>query len=222
MDSAKEIACMKINGQLPVLPNQSLPQGNREETGFDNLLCTPSKHTQGGDYYLQHQNQLQESALTFKSLSRNKPSASIVLNPIEHSEINQESLTDLNGVTHNLAEDPSLLKLEFSTPITALNDEIKLVALIEKTSNLVPNNLNTEIINKPSANKLLELKTNSVLTETVFKNHQLYISDNTVELTINTTQLSKQETFELKKLIKQWLADKGLAVKQWIINGEPQ
>lgn len=64
---------------------------------------------------------------------------------------------------------------------------------------------------------------NPVLTNTViFKNHQLFVDNHFAELTLNTLQLSKDETKALQQLIKQWLGRKGIILKQFIINGDLQ
>ena len=65
----------------------------------------------------------------------------------------------------------------------------------------------------------------SLLTPTppsVFKHYHLYLNENQVELTLNTTYLSKQQISQLQKFIHQWLSQKGYTLKQLMLNGEHQ
>ena len=57
------------------------------------------------------------------------------------------------------------------------------------------------------------------LPSVFFKNHQVVILNNQVELSINTAKFSKQTSRDLQILIKQWLVKNGYVLKQLTING---
>jgi len=179
----------------------------------------------GDDYYWQHQHQLQQSALRFtpracQAKKANLASAENVELPITEWIATNQCNSNVLGSTpsrqlENNAFSPTFgpyFKVDqlITTVYTRLETPERPPECAIADKSLVKDN-NTRVINK----QLL-------LTSMTYKNHQLFINDNLVELALNTTQLSKQQTNELQQFIKQWLTNKGYALKRLIINGVSQ
>lgn len=215
---------MKIMGQILSETLKPTTNANQHDVFFDVLLNAPMNKTQGDEYYWQHQNHMQQSALTFNTLAANteKP-----LNNYEDNSGNYPLIK--SGTLHTIQQNPShyvdmqnsvsskslpslKLPIEHLTNVLITMREQSAIQLESRLADNVRKNI---ISNTTHFNQIVPEKA-------VFKSWQLFLNDNFAELSLNTTQLSKEETTELHKLIKQWLTEKGYALKQFIINGVSQ
>lgn len=195
------------------------------DAGFSHLLNLADKGTSGDDYYRQHQNQLQQSALSFKPFLT-KERLPLPLDS-ENALVLKKSSTAVHvevDSAHTQHTAQTSLKLELQ--ISEKNPQFLIEALIKDMESMMTSWVSLpEVIVKSTPQPLpivQHIKQTVVPPYRSFKNHQLFIHDKSVELTLNTTQLSKQQTYELQNFIKQWLAKKGYCLKQLIINGVKQ
>ena len=226
---------MKVDGQQnPLTKNLARVEQKRPST-FDCLLKTNgsgtsmpalSKSLSGDDYYWQHQNQLQQSALTFNPIVSKTHSPPII--PDDDTTIQPESsITAINmDTTEQQMPINRLVEtyLTQSTTLETLDVELLLTTIEQGIQNAVSHNDIKRVNQTLSKNNCdRKLIANEVmLANSLFKHYQLFISSNHVELTLNTAQLSNRQTSELQKLIKQWLSNKGYSLKQLMINGVQQ
>ncbi len=217
---------MKINTQPIILTQNSVPFERDQDSGFEQVLDSRSEPNSrnGDDYYWQHQSQLQRSALTFNPLlSRAKIP---VITPADET-MTQPAPPPL--ATDATQQRPHInIPQERYLPEPTMLSEIdvqQLILTIEKFIENPGNNLEFKMtdqtVSKPSRCQQ-PINNQASQPNALFKNHQLFLSNNVVELTLNTVPLSKQEAYELQKLIKQWLANKGYSLKQLMINGVQQ
>lgn len=217
---------MKIDSQSVPLPTQSAAYAPERDEGFEQLLHSPTKQTKDGDYYWQHQDQLQQSALTFYSLNHNVRIAKEINGVMK---INEPTNCPIDEANLEVAQH----QIRFETETNAISRELnslsdcelnELVTLIKKTIEALGNSVEQKPNDKPIVRsiKQQEISSPSALPDAVLKNHQLFLNNNAAELSLNTSRLSTQEASELKKLIKKWLINKGFTLKQLVINGELQ
>ena len=215
---------MKIDAQIAMLNTMIEPNKYEQDTCFEHVLDSPGKERQDDDYYWQHQSQLQQSALTFNPLvgKASHPEITsfdkaIVKSPALVATDIEQQLTHLCIIMDNY--------VPMSTTIAELGIE-QLIDGISTTLNPTGRHAEAEITDQAVVNKYSKqpISNQPLLQSTLlsFKNHQLFLSDNALELTLNTTHLSKQQASELQKLIKQWLTQKGYTLKQLMINGVQQ
>lgn len=214
---------MKISDQLITNTFHPGSSKNGHDVYFDALLNSSVKQNSGDEYYWQHQNQLQQSALRFNPLCV-KHIEQLEFEPTETGKPCINLQTDTSDTVQQISN--SSIKTGCEVIETALlpmipeqsNKTVK--AVFEQVMIYLENKLEDKLT-RNDAHKLI-LSKQPIADTVIFKNHQLFIDNNVVELTLNTSQLSKDETSELQKLVKQWLANKGYILKQFIINGEIQ
>lgn len=208
---------MKINTQSPLFMDKLTSAKPEQETGFEDLI------RQDDAYYWQHQNQLQQSAITFNPFVRDT-----------HQTITSDTkkTTNItNPVINITANEPSpvhvlFIRLEKTTPECITAPELiieQLMMHIEHITEQTSMGTEHQIVEQPIVKKTLYLKpVLNAATPSTFKNYQLFLEDNQVELTFNTTRLSKQHITALQKSVQHWLRDRGYTLKQLMINGVPQ
>ena len=214
---------MKIDGQIAPLASNFTSVESDKTSGFDRLLDSPTH--QGDDYYWQHQHQLQVSALTFHPLVDSKAKKNLITS--NYQDINQ-SITTPKAIPN---ADTRQLLVPINKPLEQSSSEsIRLsVPEVESVIATLEHILQNPGVD-PSARRMDPFVTNNShgpqpinhpasLPNSMFKNYQLFLTNNVVELTLNTTQLSKQQASDLEKIIKQWLTHKGYSLKQLTING---
>ncbi len=214
---------MKIDILTLLNPMQHDVSKDNQHNDFETLL-NPGQFDD--NYYWQHQNQLEQSALTFEPHSsmnktqtihfQDKPTLSQLYSE-SHAESPKQSILPEHERILTRLEMTQEQVLEFK-PITA-----GISHPIEKTIT-PPERQNSPI--KDHGSKIKYIKNSLVqtdrLTPVQFKNHQLFIEDKQAELTLNTTTLSFDEAHALKTLLKKWLQAKSYTLKQLIINGVKQ
>lgn len=215
---------MKITDQLIPGTFKISSNQNNHDVFFDTLLNAPVKNNNGDDYYRQHQDQLQQSDLNFSPMTMS-PEKKPMAEPLENLKASTNNQTDpaclIEQNTKALAEPDCALIKTSSSPMMSpdqLNTTIKALhaaAIIQQENKLEDELPKNSRPNPANINPVLQ-------NPMVFKNHQLFINNNLAELSLNTTQLSKDEARELQKLVKQWLSNKGHVLKQFILNGEKQ
>jgi hypothetical protein len=221
MGIATARASMKIDNQITSLAKKPTSAEPRFDALFEDWLDTPSTKKNGDDYYWQHQNQLQQSALMFSSVNKQEAS----------KRDNREVLPDQDNRTaikNSVFVSPAMITpipKPVDTPSPSLASLISLaepqITGLKETHEPTTMSSDSKIINKMDAkNNSIEFIIRQILPKnSIFKNHQLFINNNEVELTLNTSQLSKEETHQLQKFMKQWLNQKGYALTKLIING---
>lgn len=215
---------MKITDQL--MPGLYKPASNtnRQDVFFDTLVNSPVKESKGDDYYLQHQTQLEQSGLTFSPMII-KPVNKPLTEPPGHSRASRDyqpdSEIDSRPLLNNSVEaEHVIINVSNSTMSPSGKVSTTVKQIYEQTILQLDSKQQTTIQDNTRAPSV---NANPVLSNTIsFKNHQLFIDNQLAEVTLNTTQLSKDETKALQQLVKQWLSRKGLVLKQLIINGDIQ
>lgn len=214
---------MKIMSQLLSETLKTTPNANQHDVFFDVLLNAPMNETKGDEYYWQHQNHMQQSALTFNTLAirTEKPLNDYAANSMNHPVSQAGTVHTIQPIPSQYADMQcvtSKILPSLTMPIehlTSVINTMRELSAIQPESRLA-DNVRRNIISSPT-------HINQIIPEkAVFKSWQLFLNNNFAELSLNTTQLSKEETNELHKLIKQWLTEKGYALKQFIINGVSQ
>ncbi|CDZ77056.1 hypothetical protein BN59_01335 [Legionella massiliensis] len=209
----------------PVEPRlrEPLAKEQLKPKGFAQCLETSCRGKTGDDYYWQHQQELQNSALQFKPLT-------------SINKLNSQTLAENEPATDRKLS-KLVLSQEFSAPIakseTFIPDyQIKIWtqefselinSVYDKSgqfSSCDSNEFSQEKL-RPSA--ISEPLANKVFTRPlVFKNHQLFIRTNEAEFSLNSADLNKEQIKELSLLVKQWLSNKGIKLEHLIINGVKQ
>lgn len=214
---------MKITAQLvPDTGKKTITQNNHDAY-FDVLLNSSTRETTGDDYYRQYQHQMQQSELTFHSLAtRIKKPAN---NDVEGFETHINTPSEMPYADEQSSCTGIEPKNDITKPVSSLMLPLEQFVLAIKTmreqASMPLENKRIENIEKDTDStpvRINQLPEKNI----IFKHHQLFLNNNLAELTLNTTQLSKDETNELQRLIKRWLANKGYTLKQFIINGVPQ
>lgn len=196
------------------------------DTGFETLLMmgmTDKPQNDGDAYYWQHQDQLQQSALTFKTpMHSTKP---LMPDAAPHLTIANECHQTLN-----IPKDAILKRVQTTKP-AEINKDILLDNPMDTMFVQFKNSLQRLSItpDKPplssetyAKNAIKPMSSTRQQVLSTFKNYQLFISDSQVELSIQTEHLSNQDVRELHIAIKHWLTDNGYSLKKWVINGVQQ
>ncbi|WP_298626866.1 hypothetical protein [uncultured Legionella sp.] len=216
---------MKINeqGNLPFSTQNLTGYSNnqRDETEFEHLIHTPSGSNTGDEYYWQHQGQLQKSSLRFEQhILEAKPQKSpfakdtLVCDShllFPHSDENQLLVitTDEASALTNKVENCLLSRPEdYSSHIKEQDQQ----SIAMMTSQAQPQTV--ESLKTIEAHAI-----QSRISQTIVKNHHLFIENDEVELSLNTQELNRLEEQELREMIHLNLKHKGLSLKQLIING---
>jgi hypothetical protein len=186
-----------------------------------NLLDT----RQADEYYWQHQHQLQQSDITFNSVVRDTnplipPDATLLKSPINLMEkFNLHQLNNINA--HPITVPTENVDRVRKGACDVLTAAPILVGTSQAPLPLLPT-ISIETMSE-AINTVLR-KTLPTPTATIMlKPYQLFVDDDDrIELTLNTTHLSKQQGLELQTFIRQWLNQKGFTLKQLVLNGEQQ
>ena len=215
-------AGMKIDNQVMPLANKQASVKPEINALFEDWLDAPTANSNSDDYYWQHQNQLQQSALTFASTNKSERTARSV--EVATLPDQESGMIAKNNVFARQPLLASALNSDNAPPEPLLNSVSPMkpiIAVFKKAIESTAMPIDNKILSKPDAkNSGKETITKQTMpTNLIFKNHQLFINNNLAELTLNTSQLSKQETQELQKLMKQWLMHKRYALTKLIING---
>ena len=217
---------MKIESQLTVIDGIRNTTTTKHAFEFDCLIDTENHTRKDDDLYWHHQDQLQQSELTFKSDSLLHTThlairAKDANKDFTMAQSNELSLPPSDGVSiFSNKKIPTLESIMLSNQllsvlVTQIQSQLKPThCLPEERATIAQTN---KALQTPTTRKI---ETNAI-NET-FKNYQLFLNGNQVELTLNTTLFSKQEIQDLRVLIKQWLTQKNYTLKQLLINGESQ
>jgi hypothetical protein len=219
-----ERAGMKIDTQRMTITNKFASLEQDKDRGFDYLLDDTNKKPKSDDYYWQHQNQLQRSDLTFNELG-SKPKNQVMFPEKPALLQPEEKRTDIclmPEVVHiNMPLDGCSSKLTHLSEFEMKQVSPILDIILQNPTNHSENKMMNLAVSK--TNHYQTLMSNKTLPRhSMFKNYQLFLDNNQVELTLNTSHFSKQQTNELQTTIKQWLTSKGYSLKQLIINGVQQ
>lgn len=212
---------MKISEQSIIFSNTQNQNHQSTSADFEQWLDTPTKQNSGDEFYWQHQDQLQQSQVTFESLPMAKQNAKPAISP--ETKISSNHLLPVPAETEQF---PSIIESYQREPVT--NSQESPLFLQELSTELqqlcsqlpIVENNNALIAKTPISIKSEEKR--SIETRTVqsqLKNYHLYIQDDEVEMSLYTQDLDHQEQLELKNMIKLNLKHKGLSLKQLIING---
>lgn len=214
---------MKINtpmGINPPLANSGTADVNQRDCSFENWLQSPTRQSSGDEYYWQHQQHLQRSALTFNGIDGNKKTPPATLAAQSTNQVNESNRV----VPDNMA---SALTPRASIPDNTVdeNNTAPLHIDLETTDPIQQQGVATKnpcLQKAPSAKK--SPATSTIIPKAPpqmdYKKHHLFIESDNIELSLNTQGMNREESHTLRQLIKQWLAKKGLRLTKLIINGE--
>lgn len=242
MGIAMQGTCMKIDNNNSLFPVKNQQHPTNHDAGFESILFEKNNSStipnrsdliddgkindksirKEDDFYWLHQNQLQQSALTFYPLVDKKiPMQSTYseitcqAHTLEKKAMAIEARTQIN----NPLEKKLLYPISIvSHDITALITSIKTV--LNQSIYTSTTKKAKETIATMSPKQILNHQ--ALTIPALLKKHQLFLSDKTAELTLNTSDLSQQQANELQRIIKDWLINKGYVLKQLIINGVKQ
>ena len=215
---------MKIDAQSMILTGKLTCLEPDQTSYFACLLDDTNKKHKSDDYYWQHQNQLQRSDLTFNSVE--SQSKSQMISPKNQTIAHQVQTVGSAQCALEFISVNDFLNRGSSKSTTTSELEIKQLSsaieifLESPTDHSDVKMVDEEISQNNRYQKLMRNQTS--LPSATFKNYQLFLNNNQIELTLNTTHFSKQQSNELQKSIKQWLTNKGYSLKQLIINGVAQ
>lgn len=217
---------MKINPQpLPVFQHAEHLEQHQQPSDFDRWLLKPKRS--GDDYYWQHQDQLQQSALRFDavikpidtSVTKDNPSCLLTIKTTEITESDTVKISGLPGMTPSAAAKTIQSLPDFKALHSIINQWLKEGR--EDLANPAPSTLHRETrATQPVLTS--EPRSLSGTPSPEFKNHQLFQNNQTVELAFNALALNPAEIHNLKKMIKTWIARQGLVLDQLLINGVQQ
>lgn len=177
----------------------------------------------GDDYFWCHQQQLENSALQFKPLHletkvnntsfEKEMSALKMHRPIEQKMM-QPFLEIQATKLHELKPNTSISKIEE-------RDLSDCLLSPQNLNEAVPTNFSS--LPKPKIPDSIDFSTAKILPRAfIFKEHQLFISKDEAELSLNGANLNRQEMKELVRLIKKWFFNQRIKLDKLIINGETQ
>lgn len=175
----------------------------------------------GDDYFWYHQQQLENSSLQFNALDietkhekialENENPAFKLLLKIEEKST-PKPLENWTIKFHHLQPEISKIEPRFlpDCPLSSRN--------IFKA---VPDNFRSQ--QQPKTPDSINFATAKILPSAfIFKEHQLFISKNEAELSLNGTNLSCQEIKELVHILRKLFYNQGIKLEKIIINGETQ
>lgn len=179
------------------------------------------------DYFQLHQNELEQSDLSFHTITTQSKPTLIPNLLMSDSSVREHSSLPPQSTAQVITAPDSHPILSPQQPNTSL----KIVGNAQPFIPLEKGHEDNTIFFEPPVNHKEALpKTHQpthvkpVLTTalTAQKPYQLFIDDHAVELALNTTHLSLPITRDWYQTIKQWLYTKGYSLKQLIINGVKQ
>lgn len=210
---------MKISEQTVLNLNYNRYQPGQEP--FEFCLNRSTKETSGDEFYWQHQEQLQKSDLHFEAsaqtnsasnsqrVTENKSSCELTTMP-QVTSINQHTAAPLKQSKLDLQSETTPLDFSFhSTPFEQKSFIGPIGGISLKNNQESDTKLQIREScrpNYPNANDQL-------------KHFHLFIQNEQVELTLNTAGLDHHREKELTRMIQDNLKNKGLSLKQLIING---
>lgn len=208
---------MKINEKASL--NQFFQGSSQPVANLEQWL--KRSHKKGDDYYWYHQQELENSALQFNALNLE---AKAEKRGIENETPVHQSLQKIEQKsTPNLLENWSTQFHELKSEISKIEPRFLPDCPLSSRNpgKAIPDNFRpqhqSKILNSInfSAAKILP-------RAFIFKKHQLFISKNEAELSLNGANLSRPEIKELVRILKKLFYDQGLKLDKLIINGETQ
>lgn len=204
---------MKISDLAGASTMRRESNNTQTPSGFDALLF--GTNTSGDEYYWQHQEQLQQSCLSFNRL-----------NIEAHETLEQKGAQKTDEEIKNNDWNAPYITADKVMPDDAKHSSY--------TTVLPLGTVNKQVLE--SAQKSIGLSTTQKPIDTTkpeeqsqrsqrpycaqeFKTHHLFIKEQTAELSFSEHRLKPEEKKELTQLIKAHLKRKGIALKQLIING---
>ncbi len=213
--------------KIDVNKANSLQASSQKQEKACNLFqqaLNPLQSKKGGDeYYWYHQQQLEISDLQFKPLKHSKGDQIALDSKQSSAPINTEFQEKTMVKEPAIFKNEKEIKEQIYAPVNYENNLKKEPLLAEKKPSLIalPSGLNQKIKSfLEPANNCLENK--AKFHSQVLKEHQLFIHENEAEFSLNTSNLTKQQSEELRLLLKEWLQSKGIKLQQLIINGVKQ
>ncbi len=201
-----------------VLLNQPPSAKQQPKSDFESLLAPFSAK---GNAYWQHQNQLQQSALTFKpAITHAETKVTPDNEPVKESITLPIKIDAAPEVTH------IAMQIGKSTPASTTLSKLTIEQLITqiKTTTAKPSPVKNDqtLIQSNNTNKINPKTMPDMMFASTFKQYQLFSDNMQVELTLSITHLSKQQQHELQQFIRQNVSQNGYTLKQLIINGVKQ
>ncbi|RUR18236.1 hypothetical protein ELY21_08385 [Legionella sp. km535] len=215
---------MKISNDSLLTWNQNAQKNQTNQSDFGDWLKTPTKQNSGDEFYWQHQSQLQQSCLKFENHSKQVQQGETSLKTSEIDNVITAPYSTPDNVdvpmqsNTNNSKAPPLNRLKLQS-----TEFMRTIAALDQNGSQTPVPEPYSYSSKSAPDKSISEQPNSVDYTThntgQFKNYHLYIQNDQVELSLHAEDLNKEEQLELKQMIKLNLKNKGLSLKQLLING---
>lgn len=215
---------MKISNDSALILNQNVQKNQTTKSDFDDWLKTPTKQNSGDEFYWQHQSQLQQSCLKFENHSKQVQQGETSLQTSEIDNVITAPYSTPDNVdvpmqsNTNNSKAPPLNRLKLQS-----TEFMRTIAALDQNCSQTPVPEPYSYSSRSAPDKSTSEQPNSVDYTThntgQFKNYHLYIQNDQVELSLHAEDLNKEEQLELKQMIKLNLKNKGLSLKQLLING---
>ena len=213
---------MKITEQSLFSVNQLSSKKQQDKLDFEQLIATPTKQSNGDEYYWQHQYQLEQSDIRFnpKPLEYINRSYKLTKDSLVKPSMVTDAVTDVAPIPVSPSQTYFNFPLETKDIPPQPAEELNMVINHLKKEVLFPyNETTTSCKNVPKIQTKEAYSPVLKSNEYCFKNHHLFIQGDQAELTFNTKDLDHQEQRELTQLIRLQLKNKGLILNKLIING---
>lgn len=207
---------MKIN-EFSGWSKESKPSNNNaNQPSFENWL------SKGDAYYRNHQTQFQKSDLHFDASPITTHRTPLLLPMDKHTafasskpQATKEYTVYVNSLNDSTTfNDKAYASNEKFTPFIK-----ELEQSIEQTASFIAA-MNKRLTIEPQTAKSPIPKPEPIaINEFEYKNNHLYLSGKQAELTLNLKHFNKQEQKDLINLLQKHFRQKGLVIRQLIING---
>jgi hypothetical protein len=211
---------MRITEQYTTNTPTKTPWSQQENNGF-------LHHLSGDEYYVLHQEKMQQSALHFESMH---------LSPKKH--ITPPSQLQEHEQPRNATESPNTSTQKESSIDEALTQKQPFCTFLCNNVKTIHDNTKPIVI-KPSpayieyiknnvipdlmlADKDIETTHQTNLHHFVCSKHHVFIHNNEAELSINLHIIPAHEQKKIVQWVRQTVKEKNLLLKKLIINGVPQ
>lgn len=210
---------MKINDQL-ALTNTRLLANQPESQDFEQWINRPTKQNSGDEYYWQHQEQLQQSDLHFAKKTWTRYDETQLL-PTALQEADSVASAQCPALALNREETTTKPSEHIKNQVSDWEKPVPSpIQFLKTTESIASEHPESVRLLTPASEPEKSLSSyNSKASMQPLKNHHLFIQEEEAELTFNSQELNQKEQRELTMMLKNHLKQKGITLKQLIING---
>jgi hypothetical protein len=190
--------------------------------GFEQALNSLQKQKTGDEYYRYHQQQLELSDLQFNPLGKETEVKAIQgsnADSAHHFEIEENNIE--KAAAYLTREPEAEKQIQSASGVNNILEQYQ--SQLKQEFAIIANQTSSNPQLKSNSLPTISYSENKALSHTfVFKEHQLFIQGKEAEFSLNSTNLTRQQSEELSQLVKEWLRSKGIKLHQLIINGVKQ